>query len=328
MQIKDIAQMAGVAPSTVSRVINHSGYVSTPVRYRVEAILKETGYVPNSIAKSLKSKKSNMIGLIIPQASNEAMTQMIDGVTSECNQAGYQTVLANTELNPEKELEYLKELPNKRVDGLIFYATHMTRAHHKLLSSLDMPVVVLGQVEETCHCVVHDDFAAAKELTQLLIEKGYRKIGFINVDRKDDAVRRERYKGYKSAVMEAGLVCDDRWLAYGDYSIKSGVQAMKYIWTMQEEKPDAVLAVTDYMAAGAIVYLRQIGLSVPEDCAVAGIGNDVLSGFVNPPLTTVKYHHNRAGRTAARVLFRQLGSRPAQVKVHVVPHKLIERSST
>ena len=83
MQIKDIAQMAGVAPSTVSRVINHSGYVSTPVRYRVEAILKETGYVPNSIAKSLKSKKSNMIGLIIPQASNEAMTQMIDGVTSE-----------------------------------------------------------------------------------------------------------------------------------------------------------------------------------------------------------------------------------------------------
>lgn len=328
MQIKDIAKIAGVAPSTVSRVINHSGYVSVQVRQRVEQVLKETGYVPNSIAKMLKFKKSQVIGLIIPQAGSETVMEIINGVTSECNKLGYHMILANTELDLEKELQYLRELSQKQLDGLLFLATHLTQAHQKLISELEIPVVVLGQVVENCHCVMHDDFSAAKELTQMLIHKGYRKIGFINVNRKDDAIRRERFKGYKSALMEAGLDSNDAWTVYGDYSIASGCQAMKQIWTAQEEKPEAVLAVTDSMAAGAIVYMREKGISIPDDCAIAGMHNDTLSSFLNPALTTVEYHQNRVGKTAAKILFRELGGRPAPAKVHLIPYKIIERKST
>ena len=145
MQIKDIARLAEVAPSTVSRVLNGSGYVSAEVRSRVEKVIADTGYVPNSIAKSLKAKKSRTIGVIIPRIASFSMASVIEAVTRECEVAGYEVFLANTTLRVEKELSFLQAFARRQIDGVVMMSVKITPEHVKLIESLDFPVVVVGQ---------------------------------------------------------------------------------------------------------------------------------------------------------------------------------------
>lgn len=328
MQIKDIAKMAGVAPSTVSRVINHSGYVSAPVREQVEKIIRETGYVPNSVAKSLKMKRTDTIGVIIPQIASESMAKTLDGVSEICAQHGCHLLLANAGLDMRNELELLKSLPLRQIDGLLFMAAQVTQAHHEAISALEIPAVVTGQMMQGIPCVVHDDFGAARDITRLLLRRGRQKIAFINVKVPDEAIRHQRYKGFLLAMEEAGLpVCAD-WIDEGDFSLESGAQAAQRIWSRTREKPDALLAVTDKMAVGAMDFLRASGIPVPDAVAVAGIGNNKLSRYISPALSTVEYFHEQAGRLAAGMLFDEMDSPGSVHGCCIVPYELVQREST
>ncbi|GKX67270.1 LacI family DNA-binding transcriptional regulator [Inconstantimicrobium mannanitabidum] len=328
MKIKDIADLAGVAPSTVSRVINNSGYVSEDLRKKIELVIEQTGYIPNNIAKSLKTKRTNTIGVIIPQVRSETVSKVVDGITQECNNRDYDLILANTNLSIEEELSYLKILQTKQLDGIIFMCTEITERHKDILEKVNIPIVIIGQEIQGFQCIIHDDFSAAKKLTNLLIDNNHKDIAFINVDKEDIAVKYERYYGFMEAMKEHNLKISEKWIEYGDFSIESGVNAMEKIWNKsQTRKPTAVFSVNDNMALGAISYLKNIGVNVPEQCSIVGIGNNKLSRFIEPALTTVEYYQEEVGKVAAICLLNKIEETDDINTNQYISYDIVERNS-
>ncbi len=319
--------MAGVAPSTVSRVINDSGYVSAEVRGRVEEVIRRTGYVPNSIAKSLKAKRSHTIGVIVPRVASEAMARQIQGIAGECEQRRYEMLLANAGMKTENESACLEMLARRQIDGVIIMSSGVTADLRQRIGALEAPVVITGQQAEGLCCVVHDETAIMRELTTALLLKGRRDPAFINVELEDDAIRHKRFSGFCEALREQHLALRSGRVAYGGFTIEEGAAAMKQLWEQEGPRPDAVLAVTDRAAVGAMQYLKSQGVRLPQQCAVTGIGNNQLAAVVEPALTTVEYFYEEVGARAARLLFDaiQQGERPQGV--HFVEYRLIERDS-
>lgn len=327
MQIKDIARLAEVAPSTVSRVLNGSGYVSAEVRARVEKVIADTGYVPNSIAKSLKAKKSRTIGVIIPRIASFSMASVIEAVTRECEAAGYEVFLANTTLRAEKEISFLQAFARRQIDGVVMMSVKITPEHVRLIESLDFPVVVVGQQYPGLCCVTHDDREVAEMATSELLAAGRRRIAMLNVSLNDDSVRGERAQGYRDALEKEGLPFLPERVAYGDFTISSGKRCMQEIWERCPEKPDAVFCVSDRMAVGAAQYLKGLHVRIPEECALVGIGNDEISRFTYPSLSSVEYYYHEMGTKAAKLVLDGIEHGKSPEGVWYIGYSLVRRDS-
>ncbi|WP_320047937.1 LacI family DNA-binding transcriptional regulator [uncultured Ilyobacter sp.] len=324
MTIKEIARLAEVSTSTVSRVLNDSGYVKQEVRERVEKIIDDTGYLPSDTAKDLKKKNTKLIGIIIPKLSSRTIGLVADGITKVLDENGYSSILANTGLDFKKEIEFIKIFKQKRVDGIIFVATNIAEEHIKLLKKMKIPTVFIGQ-DSSSHdfsCVVHDDYGATVEMTNYLLNKGHRKIGFIGVDEIDRAVGYQRRRGYEAALKEHGIDVDRNLISIGNFEISSVDASMK---KLMKENPTAIFAVTDNLAVGAINYLLKNGYRVPEDVSVVGEGDSGIAEIYNPGLTTIKYQYLESGEESARVLMRILNTDKSEKKI--MNYRLVERES-
>ncbi|WP_353892848.1 LacI family DNA-binding transcriptional regulator [Proteinivorax hydrogeniformans] len=325
MKIKDIARLAKVSPATVSRVINNSGYVKEEKKKAVKKVIEEVNYTPNEFAKSLKTQKSNIIGVIVPKISTETVSRVVDGITMISKENNYQLLIANTNLQVEEELNYLKVFSNNLVDGIIIMATVVTDEHLRILNNLNKPVVFVGQRVEKYTSIVHDDYNAAKAMAQHLIEKGHEKIAFVGVSEKDVAVGKVRKQAYFDALTEHNITIDKNLIAIGDFSLESGYKAMGEI--LQKGQPSAVMAVTDQMAFGAIHCIKDNKLSVPEDISVTGIGDGKMSKYFIPALTTAKYHHKKVGKLACEHLMSLINSKGKNTSDIVVGYDVKLRSS-
>ncbi|WP_252313886.1 LacI family DNA-binding transcriptional regulator [Sinobaca sp. H24] len=326
--IKDIARMANVSRTTVSRVLNESSAVSKEARERVHRIIEETGYIPSENAKSLRTKKTKVIGVILPRLSTETTTRVVSGIDKELGKKGFQILLASSDLNLDKEVEHIKLLESRRVDGIILLATNTLDPIKEAVSEAKVPVIVVGQEFPDAICLMYDDFRAAYDLTNLFIKKAYKKIGLISVDEADEAVGFWRKKGYIKALEEAGLSIEENWQAEGAFTIESGYTAMKTIWESSDTKPDSVVCATDRMAIGAADYLAHIGAAIPGDVGIAGFGASELSQYAKPALTTVDYYNEQAGIEAAKILLEEMEN-PAvkKNKKNILKYGLIERNS-
>ncbi|MCM3398684.1 MULTISPECIES: LacI family DNA-binding transcriptional regulator [Oceanobacillus] len=323
--IKDIAEMANVSRSTVSRVLNDSGYVSEDARKRVESVVKETGYAPSEYAKSLRTKKTKVIGVILPTIQTETPSRIVTGLGRELSKHGYQILLANTDHDKEKELEYLDLLKVRQVDGIVLIATNADAKLMKKIKEINIPIVVIGQEAEDVIHVTYDDYRAVRELTRLFIQKGHEKIAFIGVDESDRAVGYYRKKGFLDEMAAQGLSVEKTWVQKAIFDIASGHEAMGEI-LKYANKPTATIAVTDRLAIGAMSYLKEQGLEIPTDMAIAGIGASEMSQYMEPPLTTVDYQNEKAGEEGAKQILASIESRPFQEKL-VMDYRLIIRGS-
>jgi len=328
MQIKQIAQMAGVAPSTVSRVINRSGYVSAEVRARVEEVVRRTGYVPNNIAKSLKAKRSHTIGIVVPRIASEALARQIESAARVCRKRDYAMLLTSSNEKASNETACLEMLVRRQTDGVIIMSSGVTAPLRAQVAALQIPVVITGQQVDDLCCVVHDEMTILRELTASLLLRGYRDPAFLNVELEDDSVRHRRFAGFSQALRDAHLPLQPGRVAFGGFTVEEGFDAMKELWTAPGPHPDAVIAATDRSAVGAMQYLKSIGVAIPDECAVAGIGNHQLSRVVQPELTTVDYYFEEVGATAANLLLDALeqGGRPQGI--HFMRYTILERKST
>jgi len=325
--IKEIAERANVSRTTVSRVLNNSGYVSEEAKKRVLKVIEETGYIPSENAKALRTKKTKVIGVILPKISTETSSRLVKGLDEVFAKEGYQILLTNTNLDPEKEIEYLKLLKSRHVDGIILSATNINRPLMEEIFKLKIPFVTVGQYISGLANVLFDDYQASKEIINFLIKKGYKRIAFIGVDEKDRAVGYLRKSGYLDAMKENHLLVEESWIQKGKFDVDSGYQRMKAIMDFAKQKPDAVLAVTDRLAVGAMQYIKEIGLSIPDNIAVAGMGASELSSFISPALTTIDFSIEDAGREAAGLLLEQINGENFQEIIKTIKYRLLERSS-
>ena len=306
LNIIDIAKLAGVSKSTVSRYLN-DGYVSDENRDKIKKVIDETGFTPQRQAKGMRTKKTNLIGVIVPKISSETPARVVEGITEVLSPNGYDILIANTNLDIEKELEYLNIFKSNQVDGIIFMATKITDKHIEIMNNLEVPIVIVAQDIEGFSSVFFNEFNATSDITKCVIEKGHKNIGFIGVYEDDKAVGLYRKEAYIKTLKENDIKVVEENIKIGDFNESSGYILAKELME-GNDKPTAIVAVTDNLALGAIKYLREENYRIPEDVAVVGMGDSRISRFITPSLTTVHYHYKTAGKRSAEIVLRKLNT--------------------
>ncbi|WP_047983610.1 LacI family DNA-binding transcriptional regulator [Ornithinibacillus californiensis] len=324
--IKEIAEMASVSRTTVSRVLNNSGYVSAEARKRVEKVIEETGYEPSIYAKSLRTKRTSVIGVILPTIKTETPSRIVTGLGSELAKHGYQILLANTNLDKEKEYEYLDLLKTRQVDGIVLLATNTDPKLIQKIKEINVPVVIVGQEAKGIMHVTYDDYHAARELTAFLIQKGHTQIAFIGVHEEDRAVGFLRKRGFLDEMTANGLNVELEWIQEGIFDIDSGKESMGKILKQSVNTPTATIAVTDRLAIGAMSYLKDKDIVIPDRMALVGFGASEISQYLEPALTTVDFQNEKAGEQAANQLLAKLNAQTYQEKI-ILDYRLLIRQS-
>lgn len=325
MNIKEIAEMAGVSRATVSRYIN-KGYVSDEKKARIKAVIDKTGYVPSTQAQMLRTKKTKLIGVIIPKIDSETISRILSGISQVLNEHDYHMLVANTENHSEKEIDYLKIFANDRVDGVILLATVLTKQHYRMLAKLPVPAVIVGQECVGYSCVYHDDYHASLSLTQQMIENGSRNLVLFGVGDYDEAVGKKRRCGFEDAVREHGLWNEDTKEILCEFHSDSGYMNMKKLLETRRDF-DGVVCVTDNIAAGVLRALREENIKVPEDVRLAGFGDTRLASLVTPSMSTVRYHYKESGIEAGRMVMEQISSEKSLVKSLALGYEIVSRNS-
>lgn len=300
MNINEIAKMAGVSRATVSRYLNN-GYISQEKKDQIRKVIEKTGYQPSTQAQMLRTKKTSLVGVILPKINSDSISRMVAGISDILNKRGYQIILANTNNDIKEELKYLSVFRDNQVDGVIFIGTFFTPKHKKMLKEYKVPVVILGQCLKGYPCVYQDDFHAAEKLTTLLIEKGNR-LAYIGVTERDEAAGHKRRQGFESAIRKAGLTVPKEWMKEADFKMDAGYEKTKEIFEHAKEMPDSIFCATDNLAIGAGIYLKEIEKKVPEDVQLVGIGDTEAGKLVSPSLTSVHFYYKTSGMEAAKML--------------------------
>lgn len=300
MTISEIALRAGVSKAAVSRYLNN-GYVSSEKREAIRRVIEETGYVPSQQAQTLRTGKSRMVGVVVPRIDSESISRVVAGISKVLEAQDYRLLLANTDNNIQKELEYLEVFRSGNVDGVILVATILSAAHKQALGALGVPAVLAGQRMEGMSCVYHDDKGAARAVTELLLQGGRRRIGYIGVTPRDKAAGAARRAGWQEAMRDAGQEPLPEWMEQSDFSIDGGCAAAERLLSRVPDI-EGVFCATDSIAVGAKKRLEESGRKIPEDVALAGIGHSRLSELVRPKLATAHYYYQASGEEAARDL--------------------------
>ena len=305
MNINEIAKLAGVSRATVSRYLNQ-GYVSAEKKQAIRQVIENTGYEPSSQAQNLRRKVTKLIGVIIPCISSESVSRMVEGISGVLAKEGYQLLLANTQNDEREELKYLKIFRKNHVDGVIFMGTIFSEEHFRLMGEVEVPLVVIGQCVKEYTCVYHDDYHAAYDAAGLLLRTG-KKIGFLGVTEHDQAVGAERKMGFLEALREHGHAIVPENLVETDFNMHSGYEKTK---ELMEREPaiDSLFCVTDSLAIGALQYLHEAGIAVPEQVQLLGFDDTQMGSVVTPALTTVHFFYENSGQKVARQLLAILGS--------------------
>lgn len=304
MNIAQIAKLAGVSSAAVSRYFNN-GYISEEKREAIRRVVEETGYRPSVQAQTLRTKKTKMVGVIVPKIASASIGRIVEGILGVLNQNGYQMLLAVTQNDPKKELEYLTVFDDKRVDGLILVATIFTAQHKQVLNHLSVPAVIVGQKLHGHCCVFHDDYHAVYDITKLMIEKGRTRLGYISAVMQDQAVGAQRYQGYKDAVCDASLAELAEHYVTASFTVASGYEKTGEL-LQKYSGLNGLVCATDTIAAGAMQYLQEHAAAVPAQILVAGQGDSEMAKVTAPPLLTVHYSYEKSGEIAVNMLLEQL----------------------
>lgn len=330
LNIRQIAEKAGVSTSTVSRVLNSSGYVRREVREHVERVIAETGYVPSGVAKHLKSSRSHMVGIIIPRINSFASSEIIAGISIRLAEAGLVTILGNSANSPEAEMNYLGIFARQRVCGVIILATVLTERHIAAMADIGVPVIVVGQdaSEHGFPSVVQDERRATRQITDYVLRSGHSRIGLIGVGEEDVQVGYERKAGWTEALAAAGIVPRESDIVFGGFDLSDGAAGIdRLVPFVDEAVPTAVLAVTDRLAIGAMSRLIERRTRVPEEVSVVGVGDIDVASVYQPRLTTVRFDYFATGAAAAGMLIDRLNGEGDGELKRVMPFELCIRNS-
>lgn len=319
--IADIARIAGVAKSTVSRYLN-GGSVSAKTKKKIERVILETGYIPNSFAQSLKAKRTSMIGTIVPRLDSYATSRTLMGIDEGLREMNYQMLIANTNLNLEREIESIYDFSRRKVAGIMLLATQITPQHLKAFQEVELPLLLIGQHYEGIHSLVHNDYEAGMKVGQHIAEMGHRKIAFLGVSEKDIAVGQVRKAGFQQAFLD--LENTDIHFFETGFSMESAFELTSRI--IEEFSPTIIVGATDNIALGALKAANARGLRVPDELSITGFGGYEVTSIMHPALTTMKYFYKDAGKEAAMHMIRLVNGEEVPLLTYS-HYQLLERDS-
>lgn len=326
-KLTDIARMAHVSVSTVSRVINHTKYVNPELQKTIEELVARTGYTPNHIAKSLATKKTQLLGVIIPDVAHRFYSVLLSGIEEVANRRGYRIIICDIAQSIDKELNYLHVLKAMNADGIILMHEKFTPQVEEFLRSSETPYVLSSvKSKNLAACSVNiDDFAAAYEAAAYLAGLGHRRIAMIGGDIGDITTGQNRYHGFRKALADNGLAFSPELFASGNFEVPDGYRAMGGI--LDRGRPTAVFTVSDEMAFGAINCILDRGLRVPQDISVVGFDDVDLASYARPQLTTIHQPIREIGMKSAETLLGLMDGRVPENPDILLPYTLIKRES-
>lgn len=329
LTIREIAREAGVSTATVSRVMNGSELVSADTRESVKSVIERNGYLSHGIAVSLASARSLSIGLVIPTITNSIYASSTQAIQSITQAAGYTLLLGNSEFSPELEEKLIRNLIERRVDGLILTGGERNPAVYDLIEAHGVPFVVTWKrmpKGARRPSVSFDNYKGGRMAVEHLIELGHRRIGLVcgRTDVNDRA--RDRRTAYEDALRARGLPIEHGFIHEGDFEFVHGRNAMQSMLRLRQP-PTAVFCANDIQAIGAMFECGEQGLSVPDDMSLVGFDDLPAAQYVRPRLTTIRVPAQRMGeRAATNVLYAiQSGKMPPTEEL---PVELILGGST
>ncbi len=321
--LSDVARLAGVSTMTVSRVINESGYTSLETRSRVNDAIAELGYVPNALARQLRSKKTKTLALILTDIRNPFFTTIASGVEDKARTSGYAVMFCNTYESESEETEYLRVLIERRVDGILLVPSCGAGTSVQRLQAHGMPTVILDRHVRDVEAdeVRADSRAGAYAAVRHLTDLGHRRIAMLTGPQ-GISTSTDRIDGYREALGEVCPVGDCGQILLGEFSEASGY-AMTCQVLQRQPRPTAIFAANNFIAFGAMRALREAGLGVPEDVSMV-VFDDLPPGWVMDPfLTVVSQPAYEIGKQAAGLLLERLsGVAPEGPRTIVLPSEL------
>ena len=306
--IQDLARELQTTPSTISRALKNHPAISKSMKKRVVELAKERNYQVNALAAGLRIGKSKTIGVIVPRINRDFFANVIAGVENIASQNGYNVVICQTKDNVDKEKQHLNTLISSGVSGILVSIGLKTDTfeHFEEVNRLGIPLIFFDRVAEQSNInkIQNNDKAGAYKAVVHLIENGYKRIAhFAGPDYLN--VYKDRKGGYLSALRDNGIEVEDELIIQSDLKVESGRESIKKLLNLPNP-PDAVFSASDYSALGALLYLDEVGIDVPNQIGIVGYSNENFTSLVSPGLTSVDQHGLQIGEYATKVFFEEI----------------------
>ncbi|WP_436855746.1 LacI family DNA-binding transcriptional regulator [Staphylococcus caeli] len=304
--IADIAKLAGVSKSTVSRYLNN-GSVSSQTKQKLDEIIQTYDYQPNQFAQSLRAHRTNMIGAIIPRMNSHAVDETVKGIKTICNDLNYRLLLNYTNLNTELEIDALETFYRSKMDGIIFMATDITPKHLEVINKVRVPVIIVGQSHKDLHCIIYDDYQAGYLVGDALGRQGYQHIKFFGVTETDSAVGINRKNGLIAGLNAHGIQPN---ISITSFNYSEALLDVEKVLQTQTHY-DAIVGATDSIALAVHKYHSKHGITKH----IVGFGGDPVTEIVSPAIQTVHYAFERAGEVAMDMLDKMIQQHPIEKEI-------------
>ena len=332
--IKDVAKEAGVVHTTVSRALSGSPLISLETTERIRRIAAEMGYRPSVAARSLKTNRSQVLGVIVSNINDPYFSDVVQGIENLAQESGYSLFIAASQRDPARELSIVQTMMEHRVDGVIICSSSFSAKQGRNFTDYGVPIVVINNqaAEEYRYSIYHDDLDGSRQVTRHLIELGHRRIGYLGYT-PSGSTNLDRLTGFRYEMEAAGLTVDRACVhEIADDGAFGGQTGIAHFLQLAE-RPTALVCYNDMLAIGVIRGLQQAGIRVPQEMSVAGFDNITFSAFTNPPLTTFDQPKHFIGAEATRLLLGLLSKTPTAEthgleNVRILKGKLLVREST
>jgi LacI family transcriptional regulator/LacI family repressor for deo operon, udp, cdd, tsx, nupC, and nupG len=308
ISIEDIARKAGVSHTTVSRALRDSTLISPKVREEIKQLAREMGYVPNSIARSLQTQRTNTIGVVVTSIADPFFSEVVEGIEQIARTSGLSVLLSTSHRDVDLEIAAIDNFHRRRVDGILVADSRISKHDTKQLGQIAVPTVFIhSQTEdppEIFNSVSVDDCLGAKLAVEHLVSLGHTAIGYLGVGDRSRS-NQQRLEGYQKVLSEAGLPQKADWVAISDeYNVRTSdvVTGQQMLSKLVAAGVTGIFCYNDMVAVGALLACQELGISVPQDLSIVGFDGIALGSYVTPPLTTVRQPMLEIGRSAMQML--------------------------
>jgi len=330
IRLIDIAKKTGFSVSTVSRVLHSKSdkyKISKETKRCIQAAAKELGYRPNILARSLKLKKTHNIGLIVPDVANPFFATLVKSIGKEVRESDYSLILSDSDENISIERDSIHLLLEKRVEGLIIASVGIDDSHLKNLKISKTPVVIVDRYfdELIFDTVCVNNYKGAYLGTQYLIREGHRRIAFIQ-GLQGTSTNDERLQGYKSALKEANVPVDDKYIVGDDFRSLNGYLQTKTLLNL-DQAPTAIFTAGDLIALGAFQAIKEENLHIPDDISIATFDDPSFASHLSPPLTAIRQPIKEMGIIAVKLVLEKIENFNRDAKKVILEPQLVVRNS-